>query len=157
MHKLIVLLSTVLLLASGSAIQSSAQGNAMSNEAIIREFVAAWSNLDAQELANYFSEDGTYHNMPSGAVTGRDNIQNFIAGFVRRWESTEWDIITLLADGDTLTVERLDRTVVAGAPVNLPALGVFEMENGKIKVWRDYFDLTTYTDAFTAALTPAGN
>jgi hypothetical protein len=28
--------------------------------------------------------------------------------------------------------------------VDLPCTGVFEMENGKIKVWRDYFDLTTY-------------
>jgi limonene-1,2-epoxide hydrolase len=26
---------------------------------------------------------------------------------------------------------------------------MFEMEGGKIKVWRDYFDLATYTSAFT--------
>jgi limonene-1,2-epoxide hydrolase len=42
--------------------------------------------------------------------------------------------------------------VVNGKPVDLPAAGVFEMEGGKIKVWRDYFDLATYTEALTAAL-----
>jgi limonene-1,2-epoxide hydrolase len=29
--------------------------------------------------------------------------------------------------------------------VDLPCCGVFEMKGGKIKVWRDYFDLGTYT------------
>lgn len=122
------------------------------NETVIREFVAAWSRLDAQELASYFTIDGTYHNMPSGPVQGRDNIEQFIAGFISPWQSTDWEIIALLAVGDTVMVERLDKTIVAGSAVNLPCLGVFEMENGKIKVWRDYFDLATYTDALSAAL-----
>jgi limonene-1,2-epoxide hydrolase len=31
--------------------------------------------------------------------------------------------------------------------VDLPCAGVFEMQGGKIKVWRDYFDLGTYVKA----------
>jgi limonene-1,2-epoxide hydrolase len=31
--------------------------------------------------------------------------------------------------------------------VDLPCCGVFEMTDGKIRVWRDYFDLGTYTRA----------
>lgn len=127
------------------------------NETVIREFIAAWSNLDPQELASYFTEDGTYNNMPSTSVSGRENVQNFITGFSRPWESTDWEIINLLAAGDIVMVERLDKTVVNGKAVNLPCFGIFEMENGKIKVWRDYFDLPTYTNALTAALNPSGN
>jgi len=122
------------------------------NEKIVREFIAEWSNLDAEKLASYFTDDGIYHNIPSSAVQGRENIQQFIAEFTRPWESTEWEIISLLAEGDLVMVERLDRTVVAGSPVNLPCLGYFEMEDGKIKEWRDYFDLSTYTSALTQAL-----
>ena len=122
------------------------------NEKIIREFVAAWSRLDADELANYFTEDGSYHNIPSSAVQGRDNIQQFIAGFIRPWESTDWEIVSLLAEGNVVMVERLDKTVVAGSTINLPCFGYFELEDGKIRVWRDYFDLATYTSALTAAL-----
>lgn len=44
-------------------------------------------------------------------------------------------------------VERLDRTRVGDKPVDLPCCGVFELENGKIKIWRDYFDMATYTRA----------
>lgn len=30
----------------------------MSNEAIVREFIEAWSRSDPKELAGYFAEDG---------------------------------------------------------------------------------------------------
>jgi limonene-1,2-epoxide hydrolase len=33
--------------------------------------------------------------------------------------------------------------------MDLPCTGVFEMENGKIKVWRDYFDMATFTTAMS--------
>lgn len=122
------------------------------NEKIIREFVGAWSRLDADELVSYFAEDGVYHNIPSSVVKGRDDIQRFITGFIRSWESTDWEIVSLLADGDIVMVERLDKTVVAGSPVNLPCFGYFELVDGKIKIWRDYFDLATYTTALTSAL-----
>jgi len=122
------------------------------NEKIIREFIASWSRLDADELASYFTEDGTYHNIPSSAVQGRGNIQQFISSFIRPWESTDWEIVSLLAEGDIVMVERLDKTVVAGSAVNLPCFGYFELEDGKIKMWRDYFDLSTYSTALTEAL-----
>jgi limonene-1,2-epoxide hydrolase len=122
------------------------------NEKVIREFVDAWSRLDAEELVSYFTEDGTYHNIPTTAVQGHDNIQQFITGFIRPWESTDWEIISLIAEGNIVMVERLDKTVVAGSPVSLPCFGYFELEDGKIKMWRDYFDLATYSNALTEAL-----
>lgn len=148
-HKCLILLMSVTMCLNALAQEGTAMPQ---NEKIIREFVAAWSRLDADELASYFSEDGSYHNIPSSAVQGRDNIQQFIAGFIRPWESTDWEIVSLLAEGDVVVVERLDKTVVAGSAINLPCFGYFELEDGKIKVWRDYFDLATYTSALTAAL-----
>ena len=116
-------------------------------EKTIRDFVEAWSRLDAAELASYFCDDGVYHNMPTGPVSGRKNIEAFITGFIRDWTSTEWDIVNLLAAGNLVIVERLDRTVIGDRKVDLPCTGIFEMEAGQIKVWRDYFDLGTYMKA----------
>jgi limonene-1,2-epoxide hydrolase len=118
-----------------------------SNEQIIRDFIAAWPRLDAAELADFFTEDGVYHNIPTGPVRGRDVIERFIAGFIKPWTETSWDILTLIADGDTVIAERLDRTKMGDKAVDLPCVGVFEMRDGKISVWRDYFDLTTYMKA----------
>lgn len=146
--KRITLLACVLLTLAVTTVQAQTE----SNEAIVRDFISAWQRLNPSELAGYFSEDGVYHNMPSAAVVGRDNIEQFIAGFISQWESTDWEVINLLANGDRVMVERLDKTVVAGRPVNLPCFGYFELSDGKIKLWRDYFDLATYTTALTAAL-----
>jgi limonene-1,2-epoxide hydrolase len=121
--------------------------NSAQNERIVREFVKAWSNLDADELVSYFASDGTYYNMPTNPVTGHEDLRAFISGFLASWEKTDWEVINLLADGDLVMVERMDRTTAAGRYIELPCFGVFEMKNGKIKVWRDYFDLATFTNA----------
>ncbi len=121
----------------------------MDNEKIIREFIEAWSRLDAKELGSYFSEDGVYHNMPSGPVAGRENVENMIAGFIGSWTETQWDVLNLVSAGDVVIAERLDRTKAGDKGVDLPCTGVFEMQDGKIKVWRDYFDLTTYMNGMS--------
>ena len=38
------------------------------NVAIIKKFIEAGSNLDADEWINYFSLDGVYYNMPTKPV-----------------------------------------------------------------------------------------
>jgi limonene-1,2-epoxide hydrolase len=117
------------------------------NEAVIRDFVRAWSRLDPEEIAGYFVEDGVYHNMPAGPVRGRERIRAFVAGFIEDWTATEWDLLTVVSSGDVVVAERLDRTRTNKGDVDLPCCGVFQMRDGKIAVWRDYFDLATYTRA----------
>jgi len=51
------------------------------NKSIVRDFIQAWSRLDPAELASYFTEDGTYHNMPIQPVTGHQNIEDMIRSF----------------------------------------------------------------------------
>ncbi len=117
------------------------------NENLVRDFIAAWSRLDAAELAGYFTDDGCYHNMPFKPVQGRDKVERFIAGFIKDWTATEWEIVSLTSQDDRVAVERVDRTRLGDKGVDLPCFGLFEMSEGKIKVWRDYFDLATYTSA----------
>ena len=119
-----------------------------SNVEIIRAFIEAWSDLDAKKIVEYFSEDGIYYNMPAQPVQGRENLEKFISGFIANWSKTEWDILNILGEGDLVIAERLDRTRAGQVSVDLPCCGVFEMEDGKIKVWRDYFDMATYMKPF---------
>jgi len=117
------------------------------NEDIIRTFIEAWSRRDPEELTAFFTPDGVYHNMPTQPVAGHAALKGFIGAFLKDWTSTEWDILNLMSKGDVVIAERLDRTLVGAKPVNLPCCGVFEMRDGKIAVWRDYFDMGTYVNA----------
>lgn len=117
------------------------------NEALVRDFIAAWPRLDPDELASFFTEDGVYHNMPLAPVAGRENVRGFIAGFLRGWTSTDWEVLNLISQGDLVIAERVDRAMVGGKAVDLPCCGVFELRDGKIRAWRDYFDLGTWRNA----------
>lgn len=118
-----------------------------SNTELVRAFCEAWSRLDPVELAGYFAEDGVYHNMPAGPVKGRAEIETFIRGFAGSWTKTDWEILNLAEVGDTVMAERVDRTEMGEKRVDLPCTGVFELRDGKIAVWRDYFDLGSYVQA----------
>jgi len=117
------------------------------NTKLIEAFCAAWSRLDPAELASYFAEDGVYHNMPGGPVKGREAIEQFIRSFAGSWTETEFEILNLAEAGNVVVAERVDRTRLGDKSVELPCAGVFEIRDGKIACWRDYFDLGTYTRA----------
>lgn len=123
----------------------------MDNEQVVRSFIAAWSELKAEPLVDYFTDDGTYHNMMLDPVSGRANLLEFITGFLANWSETNWELLHVVAKGDLVIAERVDRTRIGDRSVALPCVGVFEMQDGKIKVWRDYFDMATYTNAFADA------
>lgn len=118
-----------------------------SNADIVREFISTWSRLDPVELAAFFAEDGVYHNMPMQPVKGRKAIEGLVRGFTASWTETQWEIRHLFAQGDVVFAERIDHTRMGEKHVDLPCAGVFELRDGKIQVWRDYFDLASYTRA----------
>jgi len=122
-----------------------------SNIEIIRNFIASWSNLNAGELANYFTDDGCYHNMPAKPVRGKENVEQFISMFLHNWTETTWEIIHIAENENAVFCERLDKTKTKAGNVDLPCFGVFEMEGGKIKEWRDYFDMNTFINAMNSA------
>jgi hypothetical protein len=51
---------------------------------VVRRFCAAWSDdIEAVELAAFFTDDAVYHNIPLTPVTGREDIANTISSFIR--------------------------------------------------------------------------
>jgi len=82
--------------------------------------------------------------MPAKPVVGREAIRQVIEQFVGPAEEIDWRILAVAETGSIVMAERLDRFVIGGKEVKLPCNGVFELENDRIKVWRDYFDMTTW-------------
>ena len=44
-----------------------------------------------------------------------------------------------------MLTERVDKFSLGGKNVELPVMGVFELTDGKISAWRDYFDMAAWT------------
>lgn len=113
---------------------------------IVRRFCAAWSNINADELAEHFTDDAVYHNIPIAPVTGRDTIKSTIAGFTGGVEKIEFRLRNIVADGPIVLTERVDVFVLPSGTIELPVMGTFEVRDGKIAAWRDYFDMKQFMD-----------
>jgi limonene-1,2-epoxide hydrolase len=117
---------------------------------VVRRFCAAWSdNIGAAELAAFFTDDAVYHNVPLAPVTGREAIANNIASFIRPGapgiESIQFGVINIAADGPVVMTERVDVFRLPDKSFELPVMGTFEVRDGKISAWRDYFDMNQFT------------
>ena len=121
------------------------------NEDLVRSFCTAWSRRDIEELVGFFTEDAVYHNMPMAPVTGHDGIRAVMQFFVPGADEIEFDVLALASAGDLVLTERVDRFVMGGKKVELPVAGVFEIRDGKIAAWRDYFDMAAWTSQTSGA------
>jgi limonene-1,2-epoxide hydrolase len=115
------------------------------NEAIVRDFCTAFARRNIEELLGFFTPDAVYHNVPVEPVTGLDAIRSVFEMFLGPAEKAEFEVRYMASTGNVVLNERVDRFVVAGKEIALPVAGVFEIRNGKIAAWRDYFDMQTYT------------
>lgn len=115
------------------------------NEKLVRDFCAAWQRRDIDELLGFFTEDAVYHNMPMEPVRGRAAIRQVFEFFVPPAREIEFEILGIASSGDRVFTERVDRFWMGEKKVELPVAGVFEIRQGKIAAWRDYFDMQTWT------------
>jgi limonene-1,2-epoxide hydrolase len=117
---------------------------------VVRRFCGAWSdNIGTVELAAFFTDDAVYHNIPMEPVIGRKAIANTIASFIRPGppgiEAIEFRVINISADGPVVMTERVDVFTLPDKSFELPVMGTFEVSDGKIYAWRDYFDMNQFT------------
>ena len=116
----------------------------------IDAFVAAWPVNDAETVASFFAEDAVYQNGPLEPVHGRDAIRDTVAAFMEMGGQAGVDIVHMLANGQLVMTERIDHFITPERTLSLPMMGIFEVHNGLITAWRDYFDLNQFTSQMGA-------
>jgi len=122
---------------------------AASNDQLVREFIAAWEQRDSDFIIGCFTEDAVYHSMPLSPIVGKEAIAAWVRGF-ENIQPGRLEVHHQIATGDVVMNERTDRIVLNGHPVTLPITGVFEIHEGRIRAWREYFDLAPAKAAYAA-------
>ena len=116
---------------------------------VVQRFCAAWSDdMGSDDLAAFFTDDAVYHNIPLTPVTGRENIAENIQSYIRPGppgiESIDFRVINIAANGPVVMTERVDTFTVSDRSFELQVMGIFEVTDGKINAWRDYFDANQF-------------
>ena len=112
---------------------------------VVTALIRACERRDLDAVVALVSDDIEYDNVPIGKVHGPEGVRSVLSGGVTQAASeVEWVVHRQVASGDTVMNERTDRFLVDGRWIEIPIAAVFEVTDGRISLWRDYFDLESY-------------
>jgi limonene-1,2-epoxide hydrolase len=110
---------------------------------IVEAFLAAFAAMDFDTALSFLSDDVEYTNVPIGTINGKSGVRRVLDPFFAPIHENEFRISRRAASGPVVFLERLDRHRLDHGWRELPVNSVFEVHDGSITVWRDYFDMAT--------------
>lgn len=115
--------------------------------AIVTQFINLIEARRVPDALMLLSAECEYDNVPIGKVTGPEQVGAILGPFVDRYDEVDWvvhhQVASGTADEGVVMNERTDRFRSGDRWVELPVMGLFLVRQGKIDLWRDYFDLAT--------------
>jgi limonene-1,2-epoxide hydrolase len=119
------------------------KGFIMTPTETVETFIEAWNQMDWDKVVGLLDEAVVYHNIPMEKLEGRAAAESFIRGM--QANAVDWITLNIAASGNIVLTERIDNfDMKSGNKVSVPVMGTFEIKDGKIIAWRDYFDLNTF-------------
>ena len=113
---------------------------ANSAEQVVNAFIAAIGAKDEATAMALVAEACYYDNVPIGSMVGKAKMAEFLAPTFRSKGPVEFEIVRQTTSGNIVMNERVDKFMAKGRQLALPVAGVFEVNDGLITFWRDYFD-----------------
>lgn len=112
---------------------------------VVTALIEACERKDLDTVCSLVTDDIEYDNVPIGKVFGPDGVRKVLSGGVTQAASQiQWVVHHQVSQGDIVMNERVDRFLVDGTWVEIPIAALFKVRDGKVCLWRDYFDLESY-------------
>ncbi|WP_343603236.1 limonene-1,2-epoxide hydrolase family protein [Mycobacterium sp.] len=109
------------------------------NTNTVEAFLHALADDDLDTAETVLADDLVYQNVGLPAIHGRRRTM----ALFRRAEGRvkfQVKIHRIAADGDAVLTERTDALIAGPLRLQFWVCGVFEVHDGRITLWRDYFD-----------------
>jgi limonene-1,2-epoxide hydrolase len=119
----------------------------MTPGATVTALIRANEARDVDAVLALLTDDVAYENVPMSVMHGHDEIRAMLGPFLGSAERVEWEVLEQVEQGDLVMNERVDRFWLPGdITIELRVAGLFKVRDGKIALWRDYFDLAAFTE-----------
>lgn len=123
-----------------------------SAEAVVREFLASWSEPNERRLATFLADDAVWVDGPNGVHVGASAFARELVRQLTIPDNSWMEIDTLLASDDTVMVEWHGGITIGSAPITTKVMAVFELDQvGRIRQMRESFDMQSLVDQFPRA------
>jgi limonene-1,2-epoxide hydrolase len=113
------------------------------NIEIVESFLRAMEAQDVERALTLLSDDVVYQNVPFPADRGKPAVVRTLEAFGRFVTGFEVQMLNIAERDGVVLTERVD--VLRGPMLYLDiwVCGTFEVRDGKITLWRDYFDVAS--------------
>lgn len=108
--------------------------------ATVKAFLDALGRLDTDAALALLADDVVYQNVSLPKATGKAAVAKQLALFTRYATGFQAINHRIVGDGDTVLTERTDVIQFGRVRAEFWVCGTFEVRDGKIVLWRDYFD-----------------
>ncbi len=115
-----------------------------SARAVVETFLKALERMDLDAAAALLADDVVYQNVPLPADRGKAAALRTLRLFMRFGDHFEARIANIAERDGVVLTERVDVLGTGSAHIEFWVCGTFEVRDGKIVLWRDYFDLATF-------------
>jgi limonene-1,2-epoxide hydrolase len=112
--------------------------------AVVESFLRALERLDLDAAEALLADDVVYQNVPLPPDRGKQAAMRTLKLFTRFGDHFEARIKNIAERNGVVLTERTDVLGTKEAALEFWVCGTFEVKNGKIVAWRDYFDLATF-------------
>ena len=141
-----VFILTAVLLMTAATLPARADTDA-EKIATVKEMINAWNTLNWNKVYDLFAEDGALQSMMLEPTVGRAAIKQRIQGLATDISRIELKVRHIGVVDGVVFIERVDDFVYRGKHGAVPVVGVVEVEKGRVKAWREYYDRGQMLDA----------
>lgn len=124
---------------------------AVANTRTVERFLNALQDVDLETAAAALDENLIYQNVGLPTIHGRRRAMQLFRRMDGR-AGFEVKIHRIAADGPAVLTERSDALIFGPLRLQFWVCGVFEVHDGRITLWRDYFDFFDMTKALLRGL-----
>ena len=120
--------------------------SAEDNKTTVMEMWNAVYAKDFEKVGSYIAEDGFYEDVfaPDAGAIGPKNVIKRLRVGLDPVQRMEHEIHRVVAEASNVVIEHTETWhFETGESIKNQFVTVHEVENGKIKLWRDYWDLNT--------------
>jgi limonene-1,2-epoxide hydrolase len=118
---------------------------------VVRAFLCAMEKMDMEAAVRLVAPNCEYTNPPpTGTVYGPEGVRAVLGPFSEPIAENVFVYKREVANGPIVFIERLDRHRIGNSWVELPVNAVFEVHDGSIAVWHEYFDTATLQNQIAA-------
>lgn len=129
-----------------------AEQTSAANLATVEKFLNALRDKDLETADSLLADNLVYQNVGLPTIHGRERAMKLFAGMKRPSLGFDVKIHRAAAQGDTVLNERSDAMIAGPVRLNFWVCGVFEVHDGRITLWRDYFDTVDFIKAIVRGL-----